>query len=140
MHARFITAVITGLTGGFVVAASQAFAAGTTAWLAFAVGLGLLVLAAVPVPFGDHGTAGLAVDAVTGLLAVWTVVASVVFSGELVKWLSFAEGAGFVLLALGGLSLNQVRLTRRIQSATPLTVAASGFEESEPARRPAAAA
>lgn len=29
------------------------------------------------------------------------IVASLVFSGDVVKWLSFGEGAGFVLLVVG---------------------------------------
>lgn len=139
MHARFITSVLTGLAGGFVVTASQAFSSGTTAWLAFAFGIGLLVLAAFPILFGDRGTAGLALDAAGALLAIWTIVASAVFSGELVKWLSFAEGAGFVLLAVGGLTLNQIRLARRA-TTNPLQVAPTGLEGADPARRSAVAA
>jgi hypothetical protein len=140
MHARFVAAVVTGLAGGFVVTASQAFVSGTTAWLAFAIGIGLLVLTAVPIFFGDRTVAGLAVDAVSGLLAVWTIVASVVFSGQVVRWLSFAEGAGFVLLALLGLTINQVRLTRRAHVATPVQGRSRGGQDAESSRPAAVAA
>jgi hypothetical protein len=67
MHARFIAAVVTGLAGGFVVTASQAFSPGTTAWLAFGVGLALLVVAAFPVLFGERGIAGVTLDAQSGV-------------------------------------------------------------------------
>jgi hypothetical protein len=140
MHARFIAAVVTGLAGGFVVTVSQAFSPGITAWLAFGVGLALLVVAAFPVLFGERGIAGVALDAVGSVLAVWTVVASVVFSGEVVKWLSFAEGAGFVALAVAGLVLNQLRLARSIHRAAPVQVPTGGSSTSEPSRPAAVAA
>jgi hypothetical protein len=139
MHTRFVNAVITGVAGGFLVTASQAFVTGTTAWLAFAFGIGLLVAAAIPVVFGDRDRAGLVVDGVSGLLAVWTVVASVVFSGDVVKWLSFSEGAGFVLLALASLTVNQVRLTRRVHAATPIQ-RATGLDGADTTRPAAVAA
>jgi hypothetical protein len=124
MHARYVTSILAGVAGGFVVVASQAFASGTTAWLAFGIGVGLLALAAIPVLFGDRGIVGWALDGVWGILAVWTIVASLVFSGSVVKWLSFGEGAGFVALAVLGLTLNQVRLARRLRLASPATFTA----------------
>jgi hypothetical protein len=140
MHARYVTSVLAGLAGGFVVVASQAFVPGTTAWLAFAIGIGLLLAWELPVLFGDRGIVGLALDGVAGLLAIWTVVASVVFSGNVVKWLSFGEGAGFVLLALAGLTLNQVRMTRRAHLATPLQSGSSASDSVETVRPSAIAA
>ena len=139
MHARFVTSVVSGLAGGFVVVASQAFVSGTTAWLTFAFGVGLLLSAVLPTLFGDRGLVGLAIDGIGGVLAVWTIVASLVFSGDVVRWLSFAEGAGFVILAVGGLILNQVRLTRRARlgAATPLSTPAPATVETS---RPAAVA
>jgi hypothetical protein len=134
MHARYVTSVISGLIGGFVVVASQAFLSGTTAWLAFALGIGLLILAPLPALFGDRGIVGLALDGVGSLLAIWTIVASLVFSGDVVKWLSFGEGAGFVLLAVGGLTLNEVRLARRTHVARPVQIVADPPESVETAR------
>src|ERR1700683_5298914 len=110
MYTRYVSSVISGLLGGIVVVASQAFLSGTTAWLAFALGIGLLILAPLPALFGDRGMVGLALDGVSSLLAIWTIIASLVFSGDVVKWLSFGEGVGFVVLAVGSLTLNEVRL------------------------------
>jgi hypothetical protein len=134
MYARYVTSVISGLLGGLVVVASQAFLSGTTAWLAFALGVGLLILAPLPALFGDRGIVGWVLDGVTSLLAIWTIIASLVFSGDVVKWLSFGEGAGFVLLALGGLTLNEVRLARRAHLARPVQIVADHPESVETAR------
>ncbi len=122
MHARYVTSLLAGLAGGFVVVASQVFVPGTAAWIAFGIGVGILLAAGIPALFGDRGIVGLALDGVGGILAIWTIVASLVFSGNDVKWLSFAEGAGFVALAVAGLTLNQVRLARRRSVAAPVAV------------------
>jgi hypothetical protein len=134
MYTRYVSSVISGLLGGIVVVASQAFLSGTTAWLAFALGVGLLILAPLPALFGDRGIVGLAVDGVSALLAIWTIIASLVFSGDVVKWLSFGEGAGFVLLAVGGLTLNEVRLARRAHVASPVQILADPPDTVETAR------
>jgi hypothetical protein len=139
MHARYATSVIGGLAGGFVVAASLAFTTGTTAWLAFGVGAGLLVLAATPVLFGERDLRAIALDVAGAALAAWTVVASLVFAGQTVKWLSFAEGAAFVLLAVGGLTLDHVRLAHGARAASKVQVAVTN-EAVEPSRPTAVAA
>jgi hypothetical protein len=138
MHTRFLTAVIGTVAGGFVAIASFAFAIGTAAWIAFGIGLGLMAVSAVPALFGERRLIGLTLDGVGGLLAIWTVVASVVFSGNVVKWLSFSEGVAFVALALGGLVLNQLRLTRRSHHAVPSQIGST--DEVESGRRTAVAA
>jgi hypothetical protein len=69
---------------------------------------------------------------------VWAIVASLVFTGATVRWLSFAEGLGFVLLAVGGLTLNQVRYGR--VARTPLRVTDSVGEASDSSRPTAMAA
>ena len=140
MYARYVTSLVGGLFGGFVIVASQAFASGTTAWLAFAFGVGLLILAPLPALWGDRAIVGSALDVVSGLLAIWTIVASLVFSGDVVKWLSFGEGAGFVLLAVGGLTLNEVRLAHRAHVVRPVQIVADPPESVETARSAAVAA
>jgi hypothetical protein len=134
MHARYITSVLAGLAGGFVVVASQAFTSGTTAWLAFALGIGMILLATVPVLLGERKVVGLALDGVGAVLGAWTIVASLVFTGDTVRWLSFAEAGGFVVLAVAGLTLNQVHLARRARVATtvPATLP-QGVESVRPA-------
>jgi hypothetical protein len=124
MHARYVTSVLGGVAGGFVLVASQVFASGTTAWLAFAIAVGLLVLTTVPVLFGDRGFVGLGLDGIGAVLAIWTIVASLVFAGDTVKWLSFGEGAGFAFLAVLGLTLNEVRMARMVRFGVPAMVTA----------------
>lgn len=119
MHARFAQSTVLALAGGFLVVASQSFTSGVTAWLAFAIGVAAVVLAAMPAAFGARRWV-LGLDATTAILGAWTIVASLVFSGGLVRWLSFAEGAGFVALAVAGLTIDHVRQSRQgLVSARP---------------------
>jgi hypothetical protein len=138
MYTRFLTAVTGTVAGGFIAIASFAFAIATAAWITFGIGLGLMAVSAVPALFGERRLIGLALDGLSALLAIWTVVASVVFSGNVVKWLSFSEGVAFVTLALGALVLNQVRLTRPSHVAVPSQIGST--EDAEHARRGAVAA
>jgi hypothetical protein len=74
-------------------------------------------------------------------------VASLIFTGDTVRWLSFSEAAGFVALAVAGLTLNQVRLARQAHVATTLpattllaTTAPATLPQGAESVRPAAVA
>lgn len=113
MHARFLSSLATGVAGAFVVVASQAFVNGTAAWIAFGIGIAAIALAFVPVLFaGERSVRALGLDASTLVLGAWTVVASVVFTGNTLHWLTFGEGAALAALAVVGLTVNQLRLAR----------------------------
>jgi hypothetical protein len=113
MNTRFATSLTLAAAGAVVVVSSQTFATGTTAWIAFGIGIASLALAGASAPFGRH-LAEHAIDGLTYLLAAWTIVASLVFSGSTVLWLSFAEGAALFGLALASHVLNEVRVTAHV--------------------------
>lgn len=135
MHARFAQSSALVLAGAFLVVASQVFVPATTAWLAFAIGVGSLLAAAVPFALGARSRT-LALDGLLAVLAGWTVVASLIFAGTTVQWLSFAEGAAFAAVGVAGLAADHLLLTRQVRqlsaTATPETVPAAE-------RRPVAA-
>jgi hypothetical protein len=49
---------------------------------------------------------------ITALLAAWTVIASVVFNGSTLTWLSFGDALGFVGLAIIGLCAHELSMER----------------------------
>lgn len=116
MSQRFITNVALAIAGAVVVAASQAFTSSVTGWLTFGVSLGALALLAVVrrEPMGEPASRLL--DAGIGLLAIWSAIASVVYSGRLLTWLSFGEGVALVALAVAGLVVHEVRVERAVHS------------------------
>jgi hypothetical protein len=63
-----------------------------------------------PRPGGDvAGSRPSSLYGIVAIVSVWTIIASVVFHGTTVRWLSTAEALGLVALALAGLAYNEVR-------------------------------
>ncbi len=108
MSTRFITGAALVLGGGFLVAASLAFAPAVTAWLGFGIAVGALVALGAVQLDRSRGVAQRALDGVTGALAVLTLIFSLVFTGGAVQWLMFAFALGFAGLGYIGLALNEV--------------------------------
>jgi hypothetical protein len=129
MSMRYLSNATIALFGGFVVVASQAFAPAVTAWLAFAIAIAILVVAGVSQLQRGRGVVQRLLDGVTGLLAVGAIIASLVFAGPAVVWLSLAAGLGFVLLGFVGLTLHEIWTYRATHGLTVRT-----FEAPELAR------
>jgi hypothetical protein len=116
MSPRFTSNVVTAVGGAVVVVASQAFTPSVTGWLTFGVSLGALALLAVVQLDRARGSIQRLLDAGTAALALWSAVASVVFTGTTLTWLSLAEGIGFVALAMVGLVAHEVRTERVVHA------------------------
>ena len=116
MSQRFISNLALALAGGVVVVSTQAFATRTTGWVTFGVSLGALALLAMTNRGRSYERIQSVLDAAIALLALWSAVASVVYSGTTLKWLSLAEGLAFVGLAVAGLIVHEVRTERVVHS------------------------
>lgn len=121
---RFIGNISLGLAGAFLVAASLGFSAGTAAWLMFGVALGIVALLGVAQLDRRRGLVQHALDGLAGSLALWAVVASVIFTGAgaTVTWLSFAEAVGFVTLAVAGLAAHELGKHQALAKAQPASL------------------
>jgi hypothetical protein len=120
MSTRFFTNALITLLAGFVVVASVAFTPAVTAWLALALGVAVLVISAAAQTDRSRGLVQRILDGGFGLLAVVTIVFSLVFSGAAAQWLSFAEALGFIGLAYSGLAINEVAEWRAEHGLAPL--------------------
>jgi hypothetical protein len=129
MSMRFLSNAAIALLGGFVAVASQVFAPAVTAWLAFSITIAVLVISALAQLQEGRGIVQRLLDSVIGLVAVGSVIASLVFVGPAVMWLSLATGLGFVLLGFVGLTLHEIWTYRAIHGLTVRT-----FEAPELAR------
>ena len=87
MSPRFISNIALGLAGAIVVVASQTFSSGVTGWVTFGVSLGALALLALVQLDRRRGRMQRLLDAATGGLALWSAVASVVYTGTTLTWL-----------------------------------------------------
>jgi hypothetical protein len=113
---RFATNLVLAVAGGFIVVESQAFSAAVAGWVTLGVALGILTMLGLSQIDGMRGSLQRALDGITGILGIWTVIASVVFTGATLTWLSFAEGIGFTSLAVIGLLVHELKTERVVHS------------------------
>lgn len=116
MRVRFISNVVLALAAGFVVVASQAFGSAVTGWIAFGVALGIVLLLGASQLDRRRGVTQRSLDGIAAVVAAWTVVAAVVFSGSVVTWLAFAGGLGLVAVALVGLIVHELSTERVVHT------------------------
>ena len=119
MSPRFITNLIVLLAGGAVVVSSLWFAPATTGWIAFGVAVGILGLTAAAQRDRMRGAVQGALDGVVFVLAGWSAVASVVFDGSTLTWLSFGDALAFAALATAGLIAHELSTERVVHSLAP---------------------
>ena len=101
----FDTLAVAG--GAFLIAAAMSFSAPVAGWLAFSVSTGLAVLAAASAaltrPAGQRIGHGL-----LGLVALWSLIAALVFAGTALTWLVFADAIALGVAALADLAAHEV--------------------------------
>jgi hypothetical protein len=131
MSERFISNVVLAIAGAVVVVSSQSFSSSLIGWLTFGVSLGALALLAVVQRDPARGRIQRALDAATGALALWSAVASVVYTGTTLTWLSFGEGIGFVVLAIVGLVAHELRTERIVHQFEAIPADARDGRRSE---------
>jgi hypothetical protein len=120
---RYFSFLSLAIAAGFLVVASQAFAALDIANLAFGVGIGMLVVSlAIAGAYRRH-VPSLVSGAVVAVISAWMVVASQVFSLGLVQNLTFADALGIVGLSLVGLAAHELTTERVVHSLAPSTSA-----------------
>jgi hypothetical protein len=126
---RFISNLALALAGAVVVVSSQAFSSNVTGWVTFGVSLGALALLAVVERDRMGDRAQMVLDAGIGLLAIWSVIASVVYNGRTLTWLSLAEGLVYVALAVAGLGLHEVEDERAVHALEDIRTGRPASEE-----------
>ena len=131
MGPRFISNIALGLAGAIVVVASQTFSSTVTGWVTFGVSLGALALLALVQLDRRRGRMQRLLDAATGGLALWSAVASVVYTGTTLTWLSFGEGLGFVGLALIGLVAHELKTERVVHAFESIPAEAHNGDRAE---------
>lgn len=113
------------LAAGFLVVASQTFALVDIANLALAVGIGMLVVAlGMAIRYRRKLPLMMTATAIA-LVSAWMVVASQVFSLDVVQNLTFAEALGILGLAITGLTVHELTTERVVHSLAPHRATAS---------------
>jgi hypothetical protein len=94
------------LAAAFLVVASMTWSAGVAGWTAFGVSAGITVIAAASAVLTPR-YARKAGHGIIGLVALWSLVAALAFSGTLLTWLVFADAIAVGVLALADLSVHE---------------------------------
>ena len=119
MRMRYFSFLSLVLAAGFLVVASQAFAAFDIANLALGVGIGMLVVSLGIAGLYRRHLPSVIAAALAAVVSVWMVVASQIFSLATVQNLTFAEALGIVGLAITGLTAHELTTERIVHALAP---------------------
>ncbi|HXT92276.1 MAG TPA: hypothetical protein VN714_23825 [Trebonia sp.] len=111
LSSRFLFDSLFVVAGAFLTVASMAWAANTAGWTAFGVSVGVAALAALSVALTRKGSQR-AGHSLVGLIAIWSVIASLVFSGSLLTWFVFADAIALGVAALADLAVHEATTER----------------------------
>jgi FtsH-binding integral membrane protein len=111
LSSRFLLDSLFVVAGAFLTVASMAWAAGPAGWTAFGVSVGVTVLAAASAALAKKNSLRLG-HGLIGLVALWSVIAALAFSGSALTWLVFADAIAVGVLALADLTAHEATTER----------------------------
>ena len=111
LSSRFLLDSLFVVAGAFLTVASVAWAAGTAGWTAFGVSVGITVLAVASAALARKTSHRLG-HGLIGLVALWSFIAALVFSGTALTWLVFADAIAVGVLALADLAAHEATTER----------------------------
>jgi hypothetical protein len=115
LSSRFLLDSLFVVAGAFLAVASMAWSAGTAGWTAFGVSAGVTVLAVASAATAKKASRRIS-HGVLGLVALWSLIAAVAFSGTALTWLVFADAIAVGVLALADLAAHEATTERIVHS------------------------
>lgn len=112
---RFALDGATLLGGAFLVVSAMAFSAPVAGWLGFGVSTAALVGALVSVAATRKNSVRVGHGALAAV-ALWSLIAALVFSGPVLTWLVFADAAALVAVAIADLTMHEVSTERVVHT------------------------
>jgi len=106
LSSRFILDNLFLLAAAFLVVASMTWSAGVAGWIAFGVSAAITVIAGASAVLTTRGARKVG-HGLIGLVALWSLVAALAFSGSLLTWLVFADALAVGVLALADLTAHE---------------------------------
>jgi hypothetical protein len=110
---RFVLDGLVTVAGAFLTVGAMSFSSSVAGWVAFGVSTGA-ALAAVTGMTIARKTGQRIGQAAIGLVALWSLVAALSFSGPALKWLVFADAIGLGVLALEDLTAHEASTGRSV--------------------------
>jgi hypothetical protein len=106
LSSRFVLDNLFLLATAFLVVAAMAWSASVAGWTAFGVSAGITVIAAISAVLTTKNARKLG-HGLVALVALWSLVAALAFSGTLLTWLVFADAIAVGVLALADLTAHE---------------------------------
>ena len=125
LSSRFLLDSLFVVAGAFLAVASMAWAADTAGWTAFGVSAGVTVLAAASAVLAKRGSRRLG-HGLLGLVALWSLVAALAFSGAVLTWLVFADAIAVGVFALADLATHEATTERIVHQLEVRDLARDG--------------
>ena len=125
ISSRFLLDGLFVVAAAFLTVASMAWSAGPAGWTAFGVSTGVAVLA-VASAAASKKTSLRVGHGLLGLVALWSLVAALAFSGTALTWLVFADAIAVGVLALADLAVHEATTERIVHSLEVRDSAADG--------------
>lgn len=95
------------LGAAFLAVSAMAFSAPVAGWLAFGVSTGVAVVAAASMATARRAGQRIG-HGVVGLVALWSLIAALIFSGSTATWLILADAIALGVVALADLAAHEV--------------------------------
>ncbi len=108
LSSRFALDILFVIGSAFLAVAAMSFSASVAGWVAFGVSTGFAVLAAASLVVARKAGYWPG-HAMVGLIALWSLIAALAFSGTVLTWLVFADAIALGVVALGDLAANEIR-------------------------------
>ena len=115
LSSRFLLDSLFVVAGAFLTVASMAWSSGTAGWTAFGVSAGVTLLAAASAATAKKSSRRIG-HGLLGVVALWSLVAALVFSGPALTWLVFADAIALGVLALADLAAHESTTERIVHS------------------------
>ena len=123
LSSRFLLDSLFVVAGAFLTVASMAWASGTAGWTAFGVSAGVTVLAAASAVMAKKTSRRIS-HGLLGVVALWSLIAALAFSGPALTWLVFADAIAVGVLALADLAVHEAtteRIVHQLEVRDPAT-------------------
>jgi hypothetical protein len=115
LSSRFLLDGIYVIAGAFLTVAAMAWSAGTAGWTAFGVSVGVAVIAAASAVLAKKAAHRFG-HGLIALVAAWSFIAALIFSGSLLTWFVFGDAIALGVLALADLASHEASTERVVHS------------------------
>jgi hypothetical protein len=106
-----------GVAAAFLVVAAAAFSPSAVTTLAFAIGIGTLLVSSGVAYYGRTHVVPVYTALLVALISAWTIVASLVFAQSTVQHIALGSSLAIGALSVIGLTAHEVSLERAAPSA-----------------------